>query len=283
MPLPSSGPITILQIATEFGGSAPYALGNYYRGGAFVANTPANAAIPASGAIALSNFYGASKSRVTVNIVISANVQNYDVFANRGGSYVAGNTDLILTINNGAFVGATSTGVYALTVSSAFNAGDTVTIINNGVIIGAGGNGGAGGIGNGVNGGGGGGGGNALAINRPTRITNNNLIAGGGGGGGGGRGGKSGITTYQGGGGGGGAGYNAGSGAASGGGSGSVVAGGGGGNPAGGTSTGGAGGGRGASGGTSGGGSGGGAGGFYVVGNSNVTWVALGTVLGRAI
>jgi len=283
MALPSSGPLTILQIATEFGGSAPYALGNYYRGGAFVANTPANAAIPASGAIALSNFYGASKSRVTVNIVISANTQNFDVYANRGGSYVAGNTDVIVTINSGVYVGASSTGIYALTVSSAFNSGDTVSIINNGVIIGAGGSGGAGGVGNGVNGGGGAAGGNALAINRPTRITNNNLIAGGGGGGGGGRGYKTIVSNYQGGGGGGGAGYNAGGGAAVGGGSGSVVAGGAGGNPAGGTSTGGAGGGRGATGGTSAGGSGGGAGGYYVVGNGNVTWVALGTVLGRAI
>jgi hypothetical protein len=290
MPLPSSGPITIQQIATEFGGTAPHSLNEYYRGGAFVANTPANANIPASGAIALSNFYGASKSRVTVNLVISTNTQNYDVYVNRGGSYVAGNTDVILTINSGVFLGATSTSVYALVVSSSFNAGDTVTIINNGTILGMGGGGGGGGSRFG-GGGGGGGGGNTMQISRATRITNNGVIASGGGGGGGGGGGTSGgkfPTSYTGGGGGGGAGYLSGGGGGPNGGAGSVTGGGAGGGGQTNAGSGGAGGGRGANGasGTSGnatGGAGGGLAGFYVVGNSNVTWVATGTRIGRVI
>jgi len=289
MPLPSSGPITIQQIATEFGGTAPHSLNEYYRGGALVANTPANANIPASGAIALSNFYGASKSRVTVNIVISTNTQNYDVYVNRGPNYVAGNTDVILTINSGVFLGATTTGVYALVVSSSFNAGDTVSIINNGTILGRGGNGGAGSTGAG---GGGGGGGNTMQISRATSITNNGVIASGGGGGGGGGGGQTGsgkfITSFQGGGGGGGAGYLSGGGGGPNGGAGSTTAGGAGGGGGTNAGSGGVGGGRGSNGasgtgGNVGGGGGGGLAGFYVVGNSNVTWVATGTRIGRVI
>lgn len=287
MALPSSGTITIQQIATEFGGSAPYSLSNYYRGGALVANTPANAGIPTSGTIRLSNFYGASKSRVTVNLVISSNTQNFDVYANRGPSYVAGNTDVVVTINSGIFVGASSTGVYAFTVSSSFNAGDTVAIVNNGTILGCGGGGGAGGYGG--NGGGGGGGGNTLQINRATRITNNGVVAsGGGGGGGGGFGIRNDKSAAQGGGGGGGAGYNGGGGGSPNGGAGSTTAGGAGGGGQQNAGSGGVGGGRGANGasGTAGSqnaGGGGGLAGYYVVGNTNVTWVATGTRLGRVI
>ena len=295
MALPSSGPITIQQIAAEFGGSAPYSLSNYYRGGALVANTPANAGIPTSGTIRLSNFYGASKSRVTINLVISANTQNYNVFSNVGGSYVAGNTDVIVTINSGVFVGASSTGVYAMVVSSSFNAGDTVSIVNNGTILGCGGGGGNGGninTSSATNPGGGGGGGNAIQINRAVSITNNGVIASGGGGGGGGGGGQTGsgknIVYYRGGGGGGGAGYSAGGGGGLNGGAGSTTGGGAGGGGSTNAGSGGAGGGRGANGasgtgGNTSGGAAGGTAGFYIVGNSNVTWITTGTRLGRVI
>ncbi len=60
MTLPASGTITLSQIAAEFGGTAPHNLTEYYRGGTYVANTPANSGIPTSGAIKLTDFYGAS-------------------------------------------------------------------------------------------------------------------------------------------------------------------------------------------------------------------------------
>lgn len=60
MPLQSSGTITLAQIQAEFGGSNPISLNEYYRGGVYVANTLINAAIPTSGTISFSNFYGAS-------------------------------------------------------------------------------------------------------------------------------------------------------------------------------------------------------------------------------
>lgn len=58
MPLPSSGTISLLNIADEFGGSTPHAISEYYRGAGLVPNTSANANIPTAGQIAFSNFYG---------------------------------------------------------------------------------------------------------------------------------------------------------------------------------------------------------------------------------
>lgn len=58
MTLPASGAISLSQIKAEFGG--PNNLTAYYRGGTYVANTAANAAVPTSGAIKLKDFYGAS-------------------------------------------------------------------------------------------------------------------------------------------------------------------------------------------------------------------------------
>lgn len=62
MTLPASGSISLSQIATEFGGSAPHSLTEYYRGGSLVQNRPPNLAIPTSGSIDLTDFYGASAS-----------------------------------------------------------------------------------------------------------------------------------------------------------------------------------------------------------------------------
>jgi hypothetical protein len=60
MTLPSSGPLSLTQIQTEFGGPTPIQLGNYYRGGAYVPNTNTNASDPTTGAIGITSFYGAS-------------------------------------------------------------------------------------------------------------------------------------------------------------------------------------------------------------------------------
>lgn len=217
MALPNSGVISLQDIATEYGGTKPHSLSEYHSKG--------NA--PTSGIIHLAqHFYGTSSS-VNINLVISASTNNYNVYANRGSSYVAGKSNITLTINGGVYVGAGATNSYAITVNNNFASGDTVKIINNGVVIGCGGNGGQGGL-NGNNASGGATGGNAFLVQFPTSVTNNGTFAGGGGGGGGG-GGKNvpytqpnpnpknpptqGTHHFSGGGGGGGAGRNVGSGA----------------------------------------------------------------------
>jgi hypothetical protein len=297
MALPASGQLSISNIATEFGDTQPNSMSEYYRGGSLVPNSAGNSAVPTSGAIAISNFYNAA-NRAQLAFTIATNTQNYDLFAqaSTSPSYSAGNTDITLTVNYGVSVGGTST--YALTVPSAFTAGDTISITNNGTIIGKGGNGGSGGIANlsstrtpgspglvGLN---------ALQVVYPTTITNNGVLAGGGGGGGGSGGGESisPIASGGGGGGGGGAGYSGGSGGAGAGGNfastgapgatGSLTAGGAGGAGGGGIAApGGAGGAQGANGVVGGAGTGttGGAGGikgFYLVGNAYVSFTGGG-------
>ena len=172
-----------------------------------------------------------SSTRTPISLKIDTNVFNYDVYAEtlNSGGYIAGYTDVYLTITNTSYVGSTMPSVPAMLVSASsdnsvgFVKGDTVSIINNGKIIGAGGNGGAGqswgrAIDESLNGKNGG---DAIQLNFPTNIENNGTIAGGGGGG---AGGYIGVTNqnifdptksiqnlYAGGGGGGGAGIVAGS------------------------------------------------------------------------
>ena len=63
MPIPASGPLSMTDIQTEFGGTNPIGLNEYYAGGA---NVPAGTsgtygAVPSSGAISIQNFYGTTK------------------------------------------------------------------------------------------------------------------------------------------------------------------------------------------------------------------------------
>ena len=63
MAITSSGQIKISDIQTEFGGSAPTQLSEYYAGGSNVAagtESGGGVAIPSSGEIQLSDFYGSS-------------------------------------------------------------------------------------------------------------------------------------------------------------------------------------------------------------------------------
>ena len=192
--LPSApNSLSINQIAQEFGGDTPHAISEYYAGGD---NVPAGTqgeggGIPSSGsAISIGDFFG-SRQRVTINLTISSNTQNYQISQQRGGTYEAGFTDIVLT--NNAQVGSTSVSTAGIFTGSAPNyaSGDTVKIINAGNIRGRGGDGGAG-----ANNAGQGVGawqiaGDAIETTFPLTVVNNSgakLLGGGGGGGGGGRG-----------------------------------------------------------------------------------------------
>ena len=60
MVLPLSGTISLTDIQTEFGGSTPISISEYYRNGGLVISIPENANIPITGSINLSNFFGAT-------------------------------------------------------------------------------------------------------------------------------------------------------------------------------------------------------------------------------
>jgi hypothetical protein len=80
MVLPSSGPISLGQIQTEFGGSNPISISEYYNGGPYVTNNVTAIApnVPSSGPIKFSDFYGAAKLfDVTFSMGRDADKQNY--------------------------------------------------------------------------------------------------------------------------------------------------------------------------------------------------------------
>ena len=157
---------------------------------------------------------GVGASPATIAITNLSGKSNTFPFSFAGGT----NIDLRIAAINAGWNGASqviatntgtvqsaSTGSYALTISGFFPNG--VAFINDGLIVGRGGNGGAGGDVSNVafvNGGTGNPAGPALLVSSAVTITNNSTIAGGGGGGGGGAAAAGGRAGGSGGGGGGG-------------------------------------------------------------------------------
>ena len=143
---------------------------------------------------------------------ISTNVINYNLYDDALLAGWNGITQLLATVivNAGVYVYATTTDTYGFDTGADFPVGSIINIVNNGFIIGRGGNGASRGQTRG------GSAGPAMNIRYPVSITNNSYIAGGGGGGdtsdfqhpggggaGGGVGGIGGVLTPTGGAGGG--------------------------------------------------------------------------------
>jgi hypothetical protein len=177
MTLPVSGAISLNNVNVELGRSGTQIIS---LGETAVRNL---AGVP-SGAISMSSLYGKS-NRVSLSITYSSSTYSGSpVLLYSQSGYVAGRTDLTITVDFGVWLAG---GLSVFTN----NSGDTVTIINRGVIAGTGGTGGfyiftgdyspplTGGI--------------ALSLSGPSTFTVDNTygsawIAGGGGGGGGGAG-----------------------------------------------------------------------------------------------
>ena len=191
--LPSApNSLSINQIAQEYGGDTPHALSEYYGDGDNVLDGAQGdgGAIPESGAISIGDFFG-GRDRVVINLTIGSNTQSYQISQQRGGTYEAGFTDIVLT--NNAQVGSTAVGTAGIFTGSAPNyaSGDTLKIVNAGHIRGRGGNGGAGMLNNGTGVAAGQIAGDAIETTFPVTVVNNSgakLLGGGGGGGGGARG-----------------------------------------------------------------------------------------------
>lgn len=92
MPMPSSGPISFADLVATYGGAQPHAISEYYKGGAYVTNTPGNANVPTSGQIAMSQFFGASN---IINHTVS--VPNYNGNHSNGSVQVS----RAATVSNG--------------------------------------------------------------------------------------------------------------------------------------------------------------------------------------
>jgi hypothetical protein len=166
-------------------------MSEFYRGGGKVPTNNTN--VPTSGAISFSNFYNAV-NRITAYITYSSNQQQITVNPTTASGYVAGITDIIIQVNSGVYVWSDSLSTPAITINGGLSAGDTLTLVNNGFIMGKGGTGGRGTLTAGESGG------PAMSLSTSLQITNNSYIGGGGGGGtqggGGGAGGGDGGISF---------------------------------------------------------------------------------------
>jgi hypothetical protein len=102
------------------------------------ANVRTLAGVGGSGTIISMNDLRGKSNRVTINYVFSANTANAALNLSALSGYVASKSDITITVNSGVYLYATTTGGYGLNLSGA-TTGDTVTIVNNGNIMGMGG------------------------------------------------------------------------------------------------------------------------------------------------
>ena len=177
MALPgNNNSISLSQIQTEFGGTDPISLTEYYRGGSYTTDNNTN--VPTTGEISMTDFFGTLKR---FSYTFTSSVQEADLNSIVTTAGWNGSDPIHITINSGVYLWSDDTSVGGLTISSAFNG--LLTVTNNGYIIGRGGNGGNGGGSAGQNGG-------PAIKNSATGVILTNasgaFIAGGGGGGGGG-------------------------------------------------------------------------------------------------
>ena len=188
MALPSSGAISFANVNTE--------LGAVYTTQRSLNDSRTRALFgKSSGPISMSDGYGKSAT-FTFNQTITTDTANYNIPAAAFAAGWDGMAHLVatITINSGVVVYANSTSVYAFDTGVAFPGGTTLALVNNGYIIGMGGDG-EGETTPGTAGG------PALCAQKAITVTNNGTIGGGGGGGrrggggGGGGGGRSGRVN----------------------------------------------------------------------------------------
>lgn len=150
MALQSSGAITLAQIQTEFGGSNPISLSEYYRNGSYVTSNNTN--VPTSGTISMNQFYSAVKATsgsqtfnagINQTFTIPAHNQMTIVVNGSGGggegghAYTHDKAGSAANVGDAGSQGATRTLTNTTTYTG--NVGSTFTIN-----VSSGGNGGAG-------------------------------------------------------------------------------------------------------------------------------------------
>lgn len=193
MVMPSSGPLNMGGTTSPVSVAAELGLGLTSTISMNDAAVRTLAGVGGSGTSwSMSSLYGKS-NRKTLSFVYSASTANASLNIATISGYVAGISDVTITVNTSVYLYSTSTGTPGLTLSGG-TTGDTLTLVNNGFIMGMGGAGGT------LSSRPGAPGGIALQLGYPITINNTNPVAyiGGGGGGGyaqgaGGRGGGGGA------------------------------------------------------------------------------------------
>ena len=90
MALQGSGPIKLSEIATEFGGTEPHSLSEYYS---------AATGVPASGVISVSDFYGTSSAQP----IIATGGSVTDIGGYRYHTFTGAGTLTVTQLGSGAF------------------------------------------------------------------------------------------------------------------------------------------------------------------------------------
>ena len=136
MAIPASGAISLDDIQTEWGGSNPIGMSEYYGDGDYVYDGAADGddnAIPESGAIDISDFYDTTAATV---LTISSNTNNYNIKSAVQSAGADLNTPVLLTIASGVTVGAADNSAPAMKTDTGWGSGVSITITNQGSIVG---------------------------------------------------------------------------------------------------------------------------------------------------
>ena len=134
MTLPASGPIDLLQVATELGRPGTAVSFNQ-------ADVLALIGKSAGQSVVLPNDFWGKSSTVTVNYTFASSVANASLNVSSISGYSAGKSIINITVNPGVYLYATSTGNYGLTLYGG-TSGDVINMVVDGYIIGQGGTGG---------------------------------------------------------------------------------------------------------------------------------------------
>jgi hypothetical protein len=134
MAIKSSGALSFAtDIVGEFADSAPHSMSEFYGGGDKVP-AGANPGVATSGTINFNSFYDCVAATV---LTISSNTNDYNI----GAACIAAGGDkatpVILTINAGVTVGSTASTIPAMKTDTGWSSGVSITITNNGSIVGS--------------------------------------------------------------------------------------------------------------------------------------------------
>jgi len=113
MTLPASGAISLNQIATEFGGSAPHSISEYYRGGGLTPSTTTEAVTASSTSSSSSGTGRGSGYTTSPNWNSGSHIMNFTEWADNGTSG---------TVNTSQVVNRT--GTYHLVCTGFYSTGD---------------------------------------------------------------------------------------------------------------------------------------------------------------
>lgn len=146
MAIQDSGTIKFSEIQTEFGGSNPISISEYYRDGNPVPIHETD--IPSSGEIDISDFYGTGSG---YDYTIDSNQKQLNLATWLTSEGWNGTDEVSVLVDDQIYIWSDSTSVAALTIPSSLN--NLLSLHNDGYIMGKGGRGGDGGTNTATNGG----------------------------------------------------------------------------------------------------------------------------------